>query len=258
MTKLVVLTEGQYSVDQSKKFIPFDPNLHDPKDRPASIFVHVQPFLLQTEHDLLLFDTGLGYANAAGELVIHEAIKNAGFDPLDVTKVLMSHLHFDHAGGMVYGKQGSTYLSFPNATYYIQQEELNFALTHATQSYRLAPLEFLRRSDVLVLLDGNGTIDGYIDYEITGGHCPFHQVFKVHTGNEIYFFGGDVLPEAMQVVRRLIAKYDFDGRKAMELRNQFAAQAVQENWNCLMYHDRQHALTKFEIVADAITIKKPF
>jgi hypothetical protein len=60
------------------------------------------------------------------------------------------------------------------------------------------------------------------------------------------------------VVRRLIAKYDFDGRKAMELRNQFAAQAVQENWNCLMYHDQQHALTKFEIVADAITIKKPF
>ena len=232
MTKLVVLTEGQYSVDQSKKFIPFDPILHDPKDRPASIFVHVQPFLLQTEQDLLLFDTGLGYSNAAGELVIHEAIKNAGFDPSDVTKVLMSHLHFDHAGGMVYEKQGSTYLSFPNATYYIQQEELNFALTHATQSYRLAPLEFLRRSDALVLLDGNGTIDGYIDYEITGGHCPFHQVFKVHTEKEIYFFGGDVLPEAMQVVRRLIAKYDFDGRKAMELRNQFAAQAVQENWNC--------------------------
>jgi hypothetical protein len=44
----------------------------------------------------------------------------------------------------------------------------------------------------------------------------------------------------------------------MELRTQFAAQAVQENWNCLMYHDRQNAVTKFEIIADAITIKKPF
>ena len=143
---------------------------------------------------------------------LKQFLEKAGIKPASITKVLMSHLHFDHAGGMVYEKQGSTYLSFPNATYYIQQEELNFALTHATQSYRLAPLEFLRRSDALFLLDGNGTIDGYIDYEITGGHCPFHQVFKVHTGNEIYFFGGDVLPEAMQVVRRLIAKYGLSGK----------------------------------------------
>jgi glyoxylase-like metal-dependent hydrolase (beta-lactamase superfamily II) len=258
MTKLVVLTEGQYSVDQSKKFIPFDPAFHDPKDRPASIFVHVQPFLLQTEQDLILFDTGLGYHNEQGELVIHKAIQNAGFDPNEVTKVLMSHLHFDHAGGMVYEKDGSMQLSFPNAYYYIQKEELNFALTHATQSYRLAPLEYLRRSDALVLLDGAGSIDGYIDYEITGGHCPFHQVFKLHTSDGIYFYGGDVLPEAMQVIRRFIAKYDFDGRKCMELRNQFAAQAVVENWKCLMYHDQKNAITSFEIIEDAISIKKPF
>ncbi|MEY3678946.1 MAG: hypothetical protein RI924_1087, partial [Bacteroidota bacterium] len=60
MLKLFPLYEGSYSVDISKKFIPFDPDIHQAKDRPASLFVHVRPFLVQTSSDLVLLDTGLG------------------------------------------------------------------------------------------------------------------------------------------------------------------------------------------------------
>ena len=240
MTKLVVLTEGQYSVDQSKKFIPFDPILHDPKDRPASIFVHVQPFLLQTEHDLLLFDTGLGYANAAGELVIHDAIKNAGFDPLDVTKVLMSHLHKDHAGGTTFSNIDNTarYISFPYATYYIQKREFEYATGIGSASYIPEDILPLAEFSKVVWLDSDeGEIDGGIKYQVTGAHSKFHQVFWITENNETVFFGGDDAPQLQQMKRKFVAKYDYDGKKCMELRQSWLEKAKQEGWTFLFYHD---------------------
>ncbi|MGV3547855.1 MAG: MBL fold metallo-hydrolase, partial [Pedobacter sp.] len=119
--QVFTLSEGSYSVDASKKFIPFDPAKDNPKDRPASLFIHVQPFLVKLENSLLLLDTGLGYSNEEGKLHLHENIKKAGFDPDDVELVLMSHLHFDHSGGMVHNYDGKMELSFPNATYVMQR-----------------------------------------------------------------------------------------------------------------------------------------
>ncbi|WP_349290802.1 MBL fold metallo-hydrolase [Anseongella ginsenosidimutans] len=96
--KAFPLYEGTYSVDQSKKFIPFDPALHSHSDRPGSLFINVQPFLVDTGKDLLLLDAGLGFTNPQGELILHRNIRDLGYQPGDVNKVLMSHLHFDHSG----------------------------------------------------------------------------------------------------------------------------------------------------------------
>ena len=56
--KATALHEGSYSVDVSKKFLPFDPAVHHSKDRPASLFIYVQPFIVQTKNDLIVIDTG--------------------------------------------------------------------------------------------------------------------------------------------------------------------------------------------------------
>jgi len=251
MAKIFALNEGSYSVDQSKKFIPFDPAIDNPKDRPASLFVHVQPFLLEAGKELIVLDTGLGYKNDQGELFIHQYIKEKGYDPNDVTMVLMSHLHFDHAGGMFSEVNGKYELSFPNAGYFVQQGELEAALLKPSKSYHTTMLETLRRSSNLELLNGNGELKNGVQYELTGGHCEFHQVFTINTSDEIFFFGGDVMPEAIQVQRKFIAKYDFDGRKSMELREYYGTKAVEENRICLMYHDKKNAMVRFKMESGA-------
>ncbi len=255
MSKVFALNEGFYSVDQSKEFMPFNPSVDDPKSRPASIFVHVQPFLVELKNDLILLDTGLGYKNAQGELVIHENIRKHGYEPEEVTKVIMSHLHFDHAGGMMMQTNGNWEPSFANADYFIQSDELATALSKDSKSYRKEPLEHLRRYTGLQLMEGDGWITPEISFEITGAHCPFHQVIKIQENGTINFFGGDVMPEAGQVIRRFIAKYDFDGRKAMELREYYAKKAVEESWKCLMYHDHKNGIVEFENFESGIRIK---
>ncbi|MEI9935558.1 MAG: hypothetical protein WDM71_12090 [Ferruginibacter sp.] len=87
------------------------------------------------------------------------------------------------------------------------------------------------------LTEGNGIIDGYIKYEVTGAHSPYHQVFWIEEENEIVFFGGDVAPQLQQMKNRFIAKYDFDGKKCMELRQQWWQQGEKEKWIFLFYHD---------------------
>ena len=80
-------------------------------------------------------------------------------------------------------------------------------------------------------------IDDYISYKTSGAHSPYHLVFWIKEGNETIFYGGDVAPQLQQMKSRFVAKYDFDGKKAMELRTSWWQQAQQEHWKMLFYHD---------------------
>lgn len=242
--KIFPLFEGSYSVDSSKKFIPFDSAIHNAKDRPGSLFIYVQPFLVETGKDLIVFDTGLGFKNETGQLVLQENIIKAGYSPEDVSLVLMSHLHQDHAGGMVLENNGRLELTFPHAEYIVQRGEWETAFSKQSKSYRTEIFDVVQRSGSLHIVEGNGQLNSDISYELTGGHCEFHQVFLVNDNGEKCFFGGDILPEPEQLLRKFKAKYDFDGARAMELREEYGKRAAEENWTCLFYHAKSQAMGK--------------
>jgi len=240
------LYEGSYSVDATKKFIPFDPKVHRHAERPASLFIHVQPFLVECDDRLYLLDTGLGFSDEQGELHLRQHIRQAGFDPDDIDMVLMSHLHFDHSGGMVHQFDGQMRLSFPQATYVIQRGEWESAFTSNSPSYHTDIFDFLQRNASLQFIEGSGELSPHIRYELTGAHCPYHQVFHFEEEGDKVFFGGDVLPEPEELLRRFIAKYDYDGRKAMELREAFGIEAAEKHWKCLFYHAKSKAQAYIE------------
>jgi len=127
--KVIPLSEGSFTIDKSKLFIPFDTSQDDLQQRPVgSLLVEVQPFVVVTPEDVLLLDAGLGFEKD-GILQLHKNMMDAGINPSEVTKVLMSHLHKDHAGGVSRKNPsaGQYELAFPQATYYIQRKELDFA-----------------------------------------------------------------------------------------------------------------------------------
>ena len=235
--KIIPLSEGTFTIDKTKLFVPFDKSVDDLQRRPAgSLLVEVQPFVVVTSNDVLLLDTGLGFEKD-GQLQLHKNLVEAGIQPSSITKVLMSHLHKDHAGGVSMGT-GHSQLSFPKATYYLQKRELSFAFEKGFPSYIPEELETLKTSDNIILLnDDNGSIDDYIEYKITGAHSPYHQVFWIKENDQTVFFGADDAPQLGQMKHRFVAKYDFDGKKAMELRRSWWQKGREENWTFLFYHD---------------------
>jgi glyoxylase-like metal-dependent hydrolase (beta-lactamase superfamily II) len=245
--KIIPLSEGTFTIDKSKLFVPFNLSSDDLQERPVgSLLVEVQPFVVVTSEDVLLLDTGLGFSDDKGVMQIHQNLMNNGINPSEVTKVLLSHLHKDHAGGVEKDvKTDHTTLTFPQAKYYIQKGELDFAFKKGFPSYLTEELEILKTSEQVVMLDGNGVIDGYIKYEISGAHCPFHQVFWIVDGGEKVFFGADEAPQLGQMKKRYAAKYDYDGKKAMELRQKWWEEGEQEKWTFLFYHDVKNPVYRF-------------
>ena len=247
--QIIPLSEGAFTIDKSKKFVPFDLKNDDLQNRSVgSLLVEIQPFLVITSKDILLLDSGLGFVDPDGIMQIHKNMSMHGINATDVTKVLMTHLHKDHAGGIsLHTKSGvNNSLSFENATYYINKDEFDLAIGRENPSYKIEDIKPLINNDRVVLTEGNGIIDNYIKYEVSGGHSVYHQVYWIIDQGEKIFFGGDVAPQVQQMKSRFVAKYDSDGKRSMELRQQWWKQGAQEKWTFLFYHDLKTPVFEFK------------
>jgi glyoxylase-like metal-dependent hydrolase (beta-lactamase superfamily II) len=244
--KIIPLSEGTFTIDKTKLFVPFDEQTHELHKRPVgSLLVEIQPFVVVTSNDVLLLDTGLGFSDADGKMQIHKNLEAAGIAPAAITKVLMTHLHKDHAGA-VSEDSNRNQLCFPGATYYVQQREFDFALEKGLPSFIPEEWQALKNAgQVNWLQDDGGSIDNYIQYKVTGAHSPLHQVFWIRENSETIFFGGDDAPQLQQMKHRFSAKYDFDGKKAMELRREWWELGEKEKWSFLFYHDVKNPVWKF-------------
>src|SRR5215831_14366070 len=143
--KIIPLSEGTFTIDQTKLFVPFDESKDELQERTkGSLLVEIQPFVVITSKDILLLDTGLGFEKN-GKLQLHQNLIANGINPSEVTKILLTHLHKDHAGGTtIDAGDHSHQLSFPSATYYLQQRELEFAFQKGFPSFITEELQPLK------------------------------------------------------------------------------------------------------------------
>lgn len=247
MAKIYPLSEGHFTIGHDKDFVPFNIEEDELNDRPTgSLLVEIQPFLVITDKDVMVLDTGLGYKTKDGVLQIHDNLQKLGYTPEQVTKVLLSHLHKDHAGGVSYEDENGLHkITFPNAKYYVYRNEADFALKTGRPSFFPEDIEPMLSSGQVEWLDGEeGTIDDYISFTHSGGHSPQHIVYLIDDGTDKVFFGGDEAPQLKQMKMKYVAKYDYDGKKAMALREQYATQGREEGWQFLFYHDVKTPVSK--------------
>lgn len=248
MATLYPLSEGRFTVAADKIFHPFNPETDRLNDRVrGSLLVEIQPFLIQTQNEILLLDSGLGFRDPGGEMQIHRLVREAGFTPDQVSWVLVSHLHKDHAGGLVTREETGAYRpAFPQARYAIYGPEWDHALEHPGESYIKDQFEALDSPDRLVRLEGSeGEFAPGLHFYHSGGHSPYHIVFLIKDGEERYFFGGDEAPQHKQMIVKYVAKYDFDGQKAQKLREAYKERGSREGWTFLYYHDIARPTARF-------------
>ena len=231
---------GNFKVDKFKNFSYLDAS--DEK----VLKMGIQPFLVTTDTDSILFDVGLGFLEN-DETIILKRLKEHGIDPSKITKILLSHLHKDHTDGLGYFDGDVFVQNFPHAQIYIQKREMDFALSlEDSPSYNYSLLQAIFVAENVVWLQENtGYITPEINYLVTGGHSPFHQVFWVRSSSEIIFYGADNLPTRGYLKRHIAFKTDNDGHKAMEWRKSWEIQAKKENWKVLLYHDLKDPILQF-------------
>jgi glyoxylase-like metal-dependent hydrolase (beta-lactamase superfamily II) len=247
--KIIPLSEGSFTVGKDKQFVPFNTEKDNLQNRSTgSLLVEVQPFVVITSSDIILLDTGLGFSGPDGVLQIHQNLMNHHINPMDVTKVVLSHLHKDHSGGIAREDKmlQQQILSFPHAIYYVSGKEFEFAMKTGRPSFTPNEFSILANTDQVKFTGDSGVIDDYIHYELTGAHSPFHQSITIQEDGATIFFGGDVAPQLSQMKTKFIAKYDYDGKKCMELRQEWRERGQKQGWTFLFYHDIKTPVYRFD------------
>ena len=239
--ELTVIKQGDFKVDKRKNFEYLKPN-----DESTSIKLAIQPFLITLGSDTVLLDLGLGFLED-NEPVILKRLKDQNINPNNITKILLSHLHKDHADGLGYFNDDGFVQNFPDAAIYIQKREYDFALQQTENpSYNIPLLNELQNlSNIIWLHDDEGEISSEITFKITAGHSKFHQVFWIKENDSTIFYGADDLPTTSYLKRSIAYKTDYDGHKAMEFRKIWKEQAEAENWQVLFYHDLKNPVVQF-------------
>jgi glyoxylase-like metal-dependent hydrolase (beta-lactamase superfamily II) len=233
-----------------------------PADERNRIPLAMRSLLVETRDELVLIETGLGnkedarfeeiygVENAASPGSglpdrLHEALRAAGFAAADVSVVVNTHLHFDHAGGnTVRDADGALRIAFPNARYLVQRGEWEYA--HGTNertraSYLPANFDPVADAGAQEFLDGAGEVVPGISVLPTPGHCPYHQSVLVSSGGDVACFLGDLVPTMAHLPLPWIMGYDVEPLRTLESKRSLLDRAVDGSWLLVSTHDPQVA-----------------
>jgi glyoxylase-like metal-dependent hydrolase (beta-lactamase superfamily II) len=215
--------------------------------------------LIITGRDLVLVDTGIGnrlsereqaiFTPERGEGLIGN-LRVLGFVPEDVTYVILSHLHFDHVGGVIdKSASGEIRPLFPNARIYIQKREWELALAPPDErlaaAYRHAP-ECLRPLESVVLIDGDTIITPQVRTAVSGGHTSPHQCVIVESGGTGLIHLADIVPTTSHVRLAWNAAYDTDPLATIAAKKRFFAEARAKDLWVSFSHDDKVAAGRFD------------
>jgi glyoxylase-like metal-dependent hydrolase (beta-lactamase superfamily II) len=167
-------------------------------------------------------------------------LKRAGCTRADITDVVLTHLHFDHAGGT--NRDGA--LAFPNATYHLQRRHWKWAHQPSEKdagSFRREDYAPLESSGRLHLLEGATELYPGIHLFLSEGHTVGLQLVRVESENQTLVFCGDLVPTTAHLKPSWVAAYDLYPLTVIEEKKQLLAQAVEEKWLLFFEHDPQVA-----------------
>ncbi|HEY0969898.1 MAG TPA: MBL fold metallo-hydrolase [Gemmatimonadales bacterium] len=227
-----------------------------PADERNRIPLGMRCLLVEHESGLVLFDTGAGNkespkfydiygienAGPDGRTMLEAALAAAGARPEDVTLVVNTHLHFDHAGGNTYrDESGEVRLTFPNARYVVQGGEYRYATnTNERTAASYFPHNFVPVMEAgrLDLVEGEREILPGLRVLPTPGHVPYHQSILLDAGEgEVLCFLGDVVPTQWHLPLPWIMGYDVEPLVTLESKRALLARAAAEEWLLVFEHD---------------------
>lgn len=208
--------------------------------------------LIITENRRILVDTGLGnrltdrqkdiYRPSDFQLPI--SLAELGLRDIDITDVIMTHLHFDHAGGIVTSFGSTDALTFPQAKYWIQAKEWQIArepdgLNAAAYSFDWQ-LSLLEKEGTIELIEGEHEICPGIRAKLVGGHSVGSQIVEIEDETNYWVYPGDIIPTRFHCSPAITSAYDVNRKETFEAKRYIYEKLKARNGFLLLDHDTKH------------------
>ncbi|MFA5668907.1 MAG: MBL fold metallo-hydrolase [Balneolaceae bacterium] len=225
-------------------------SLASPELKQFTPTVGIDPILIRDGKHNILIDTGLGwgldYKSTYKETSnLKTNLDIFGLVPHDITHVVLTHLHFDHAAGSTYiDSELHTQPTMTYANYFVQKKEWAYALSKmqnddslSNHNYDLNELYKLAAVQKLVFItDMVFELIPGIQLIRTGGHTPGHQIVKIQDAGETAYFMGDLISSETHLNQYSSQQIDTHPLEAIKARTLLLRQAHQEKAVLLFYH----------------------
>ncbi len=180
-----------------------------------------RPMLIRSSDRTILVDTGIGGKWSEKERDIYgiqrsgdgivSSLADLGVERDDVTDVILTHLHFDHAGATTFRDDGTLRLTFPSADHHVQKSNWDWAGSPTERdagSYREEDFALLEGSDCLQLLDGDTEFIPGVKLELVDGHTLGLQMVRVRGDDRELLYVTDLIPTAAHLPLPYVMGYD--------------------------------------------------
>ena len=221
-----------------------------PSDALNRIDMVTRSLLLCSDEKKILIDTGNGtkweekyrdiYNIDTSRYNIESSLTKYGFSADDITDIINTHLHFDHAGGNTKIDDGSIVPTFPNAKYWVTKEHWQLA-NHPSQkdsgSFIEHDWKVLAENGMIETVNGNEPFIKGIDSYITQGHTAGLLHPMISDGTKTLFYGADIFPLAAHISIPWVMAYDVQPVVTMKEKEILLPKMQDEEWILFLEHD---------------------
>ncbi len=209
--------------------------------------------LVQDGDRNILIDTGMGdkqsdkfksHFHPHGEHNLFDSLKYVGLEREDITDVLITHFHFDHVGGaLMMDENGQVSPSFPNATYWSNEDHWNWAMEpNAREQASFLKENFvpLREEGLLKFVDVKQGVDfsDNISLNFVYGHTEAMMIPKVRLANgQQMFYCADLLPSTAHISLPFVMSYDIRPLTTLEERKKYYKEIIEQDHLLFLEHD---------------------
>jgi len=255
--KLRTIFSGKISLDGGAMFGIIPKPLWEktnPADELNRVTLATRNLLLLSDDKKILIDTGMGKKwddkakniyNIDPKLDLVLALVQNGIKSEEITDVLLTHLHFDHTGGSTKFDNGKLVPAFPNAKYFVQKKNFEWAMNPSDRdrgSYIKENFEPLVKEGVLNLVDGEIQFDDNISFRIINGHTFGQQMIKISDSSNTVLYAADLLPFVSQIKIPYVMGYDLQPLVTIAEKKKYLQLTAKENWLLYFGHDPDYAI----------------
>jgi len=232
----------------------------NPADSLNRIDLSLRCLLLEKGTNKILIETGMGskiesnfiqrFNVTQSKHPLKDRLGEIGIDLEDITHVILTHLHFDHAGGATTLNDDDLLVpTFSKAKYFISKKNWNAGFNPSPRdsaSYLKINYEPLKKIGQLILLDDNVEIMDGISTIVVNGHTEGQQLIKVEDDGDSLVFCSDLIPLKSHIQLPWIMGYDLNAVLTLEEKRDFLNDAVEGKWWLWLYHDPSTIAVKID------------
>ena len=231
-----------------------------PPDNDNRIRMNMNCVFVDTGAEKILIETGIGdkwnakqqsmYGIDRVRPLSETLFERTGASADEITIVVNTHLHFDHAGGNTKrDPEDNLVASFPNARYFVSRAELEHAdgpTERDRASYLPENWRPLVESRQLEAKDSDYEVVPGLTMQTVAGHNRSMQCWRLERDGKTMFGFADLVPMRAHVRLPWIMGYDLYPVETLDAKKRLIPQAASENWICMFYHDPVEPLCRLQ------------